>query len=120
MANHALAISNCALRWSPRRAGMRAEFLPAEDGLLATMVSLFLNNGIVARMGRDCPAGSSRDDQSPVPALPGCAIALPASDPAIECVMRRGHLSCRFQHYRACEMRDNACVAHQIVEFSRI
>jgi hypothetical protein len=30
--------------------------------------------GIVARIGGDCPAGSSRDDQSPVPALPGCAI----------------------------------------------
>ena len=30
--------------------------------------------GIVARMGGDCPAGSSRHDQSPVPALPGCAI----------------------------------------------
>ena len=29
--------------------------------------------GIVARMGGDCPAGSRRDDQSPVPALPGCA-----------------------------------------------
>jgi len=50
--------------------------------------------GIVARMGGDCPAGSSRDDQSPVPALPGCAIALPFSDLAIECVVRRGHLSC--------------------------
>ena len=30
--------------------------------------------GIVARMGGDCAVGSSRDDQSPVPALPGCAI----------------------------------------------
>ena len=51
-------------------------------------------HGIVARMGGDCRAGSSRDDQSPVPALPGCAIALPASDRAIECAVRRGYLPC--------------------------
>ena len=49
--------------------------------------------GIVARMGGDCPAGSRRNDQSPVPALPGCAIALPSSYLATECVVRRGHLS---------------------------
>lgn len=29
---------------------------------------------IIARMGGDCPAGSRRHDQSPVPALPGCAM----------------------------------------------
>lgn len=29
--------------------------------------------GIVARMGGDCLSGSRRHDQSPVPALPGCA-----------------------------------------------
>ena len=50
--------------------------------------------GIVAQIGGDCLAGSRRNDQSPVPALPGCAIALPFSDLAIECVVRRGHLSC--------------------------
>lgn len=35
--------------------------------------------GIVARMGEDSPAGSSQDDQNPVPALTGCAIASAAS-----------------------------------------
>lgn len=34
--------------------------------------------GIFARMGGDCLAGSSRDDQSPVPVLPGCAIVFSA------------------------------------------
>lgn len=73
---------------------------------------LFYTNEMIP-MGRDYPAGSSRDDQSTVSAWPGCAIVLPTSNPAIECVARRGHLLCRSKNYRACEMRDNSCVALQ-------
>ncbi len=40
-------------------------FLPAR---------LAVAQGIFARMGGDCLPGSRRHDQSPVPALPGCAI----------------------------------------------
>lgn len=84
-------------------------------------------SGWTNRRARDrCPLGGrlpgrlQTNDQSPVPALPGCAITLPFSDLAIACVVRRGHFSCIFQHYRACEMQDNSCVLLQIMEFSRI
>ena len=72
--------------------------------------------GIVARMGGDYLAGTCQDDQSPVLTLPGCAIALPSSYLAIEC----WYVADTSEHYRACEMRDNSCIALQIVEFSRI
>ena len=44
--DHALAVADRALRWSPGRAGMGAEFLPTEGGLLALMFGLFLNEGV--------------------------------------------------------------------------
>lgn len=37
---------------------------------------LAIAQGIVARMGGDCLTGSRRHDQSPVPALPGCAMVI--------------------------------------------
>lgn len=43
--DHALAVTDRALRWSPGRARMRAKFLAAEGSLLPLMFGLFLNDG---------------------------------------------------------------------------
>ena len=65
-------------RWAPapdRTSGARPQ-RAVPNAISPLPAGPAIAQGIVARMGGDCPAGSSRDDQSPVPALPGCAISL--------------------------------------------
>jgi hypothetical protein len=80
---------------------MRVPPPDATSGKIPQRAEPLASSGWTCCRTRDrCPNGGrllcrlSRGERCPVPALPGCAIALPFSDLAIECVVRRGHLSC--------------------------
>ncbi|OIQ76568.1 hypothetical protein GALL_417540 [mine drainage metagenome] len=54
--DHAFAVADRALRWPPRRAGMRAELLAAKGSLLALMLGLSLNDGVKSSLIGDVAA----------------------------------------------------------------